>query len=86
MQTDSNLVLYENGTALWATSTNYTGAVTAIMQTDGNFVEYDASNAPQWASNTAGNPGAYLAVQTDGNVVIYSSSGAALWSTNTGGH
>jgi hypothetical protein len=85
MQGDGNLVLYQNGTALWASNTAGSAADEAIMQGDGNFVLYTSSGTPLWASGTAGNAGAYLDVQNDGNVVIYSSSGSALWSTGTAG-
>jgi hypothetical protein len=85
MQGDGNLVLYQSGTALWASNTVGSGADEAIMQGDGNFVLYTSSGSSVWASGTAGNAGAYLDVQNDGNVVIYSASGSALWSTGTAG-
>jgi Beta-galactosidase len=83
MQGDGNLVLYQNGTALWASNTSGSAADEAIMQGDGNFVLYTSSGSPVWSSGTAGNDGAYLVVQNDGNVVIYSASGSTLWSTGT---
>ena len=85
MQGDGNLVLYQSGTALWASNTAGTAADEAIMQGDGNFVVYSSSGSALWASGTNGNSGAYLEVQNDGNVVIYSAAGAALWSTGTAG-
>jgi hypothetical protein len=85
MQSDGNLVLYEGGTALWASGTVGSGADEAIMQGDGNFVVYTSAGSPVWASGTAGDTGAYLDVQNDGNVVIYGASGSALWSTGTAG-
>ena len=85
LQGDGNLVLYQGGTALWASNTSGSGADEAVMQGDGNFVLYTSAGAPLWSSGTAGNNGARLDVQNDGNVVIYSAAGAALWATGTNG-
>jgi hypothetical protein len=66
MQSDGNLVIYHNGSAIWATGTNnYVAGATyeAILQTDGNFVLYcyngiynRCGNAGDaiWASGTNG--------------------------------
>ncbi len=77
MQGDGNLVLYQGGTPLWATSTS-TGSV-ASMQGDGNFVLYDPGGTPLFATDTGGNPHAWLAVQNDGNLVVYTSAGTPIW-------
>src|SRR5260370_7290802 len=55
MQGDGNLVLYivDTGFALWSTNTSGTPVTHAILQTDGNFVCYDAAGKAYWASNTA---------------------------------
>jgi len=64
MQADCNLVLYNAGTAVWASGTNVGGADTvnspyfgcyATMQTDGNLVVYAPRNTAKtvlWASGT----------------------------------
>jgi hypothetical protein len=85
MQGDGNLVLYQGGTALWASGTSGSSADEAILQGDGNFVLYTSAGSPVWSSGTAGDAGDTLTVQNDGNVVIYSSTGAALWDTGTDG-
>jgi len=85
MQGDGNLVLYQGGTALWASNTSGSSADEAILQGDGNFVLYTSAGSAVWSSGTAGNAGDSLSVQNDGNVVIYSSSGTALWATGTNG-
>ena len=82
MQSDGNLVVYDEfNRARWASNTVGQGW-TARFQTDGNFVVYTASNRPVWASNTDGRPGSRLVVQDDGNVVIYDGS-RAVWATGT---
>jgi plastocyanin len=67
------------GQALWSTDGRYE----AVMQGDGNFVEYGPSGVV-WASNTAGTGSSdRLVMQGDGNLVIYTSSGSAVWSSST---
>jgi hypothetical protein len=84
MQTDGNLVLYQNGVKpLWSTGTDGKGGFAAIMQTDGNFVLYGKQSDAMWNSATEGHAGAHLAVQDDGNMVVYASDGHALWASNT---
>ena len=81
-QTDGNLVAYEEGVAYWSART--AGVATggsAAMQSDGNFVVYDAAGVPRWHTRTAGNPGAFLVIQNDCDVVLRSAGGAALWSS-----
>ncbi|MBK7863732.1 MAG: peptidoglycan DD-metalloendopeptidase family protein [Archangiaceae bacterium] len=85
LQSDGNLVLYQDGaTPLWASGTVGSGADTAVMQTDGNFVLY-AGGAPVWHTWTFGHDGAVLAVQDDGNLVLYQGN-TALWASGTAGH
>jgi serine protease len=83
LQGDGNMVVYQGGTPLWASSTVGRGSSYAPMQGDGNLVIYTAAGHPVWASGTNGNPGAVLVMQSDGNLVIYTSTGTALWATNT---
>ncbi|MDI3292101.1 matrixin family metalloprotease [Polyangium sp. 15x6] len=84
-QGDGNLVLYQGGSALWASGTNGKGGDRAIMQEDGNLVIYKSSGQPVWATGTAGSSNYYanLAVQNDGNVVIYRAGGGVAWASNT---
>ncbi|MCJ0906537.1 LysM peptidoglycan-binding domain-containing protein [Rhodococcus sp. ARC_M6] len=81
LQDDGNLVLSENGQAVWAAGTNGSGGNRADVQADGNFVIYKDADAV-WASQTSGNEGASLTVQDDRNVVL-SAGGRVLWSTDT---
>src|SRR5215216_4697133 len=84
MQGDGNLVGYpaNGGPAFWATDTwnrpVLDRPIRADMQTDGNFVLYDALNRPVWATGTENNPGAYVTLQDDLNIVIYAADGRPL--------
>jgi hypothetical protein len=86
MQTDGNLVVYNDNTglALWNSGTSGQPGNFAYMQTDGNFVVYSKAGQPRWQTVTNGQPnssGAHAAIQGDGNFVIYSASGQPLWNS-----
>ncbi|CAA7406380.1 unnamed protein product [Spirodela intermedia] len=78
MQSDCNLVLYDNTTPIWSTQTSGKGTNCAgLLQGDGNFVVYNGNRQPVWASNTAGPSGKYVVIlQPDRNVVLYGPSRA----------
>ncbi len=79
MQTDGNLVLYQqNGTAVWHTFTYGNNGARCYMQSDGNLVIYSTSGAPLWHTYTYGNPGASLQISNDGKVRIIR-NGVVLW-------
>ncbi len=83
MQSDGNLVLYQNGVGpLWATDTLGSGADRLVMQSDGNLVVYTPNDGPVWASGTVGES-SILKLQDDGNMVIYRGSGGAVWATGS---
>lgn len=94
VQTDGNIVTYAGSgraSPIWASNTanaNWacpSGAdcFYSVMQADGNFVLYDATNSePWWATGTNGNSNDYLVQQEDGNLVIYNSSNRAIWASN----
>jgi hypothetical protein len=83
MQSDGNLVLYQNGTALWNTGTSGqncgTNQCEAVFQSDGNFVVYNGATA-LWNSQTSGNPGATL-ILTDQlpHIEIMATNQSVLW-------
>ncbi|KAK1304454.1 hypothetical protein QJS10_CPB11g02265 [Acorus calamus] len=81
MQTDCNLVLYDNNRAIWSSGTyNRASGCFLKMQRDGNLVIYSNRGAV-WASGTnVGNGNYVLVLQRDRNVVIY---GSSLWATAT---
>lgn len=57
------------------------GHYRAVMQSDGNFVEYGPKGAV-WSTRTNGSKGNVLAMQRDGNLVIYG-QGRAVWASRT---
>lgn len=85
LQTDGNLVLYDNNNrALWASWTDGKKASFLAMQPDGNLVLYDNEQMPIWSTHTSGkSTNARLIVQPDGNLVLYSGAMTPLWNTQT---
>jgi len=59
--------------------------LTAVMQTDGNFVLYGSDGHAFWSSNTEGKGGNRVVMQGDGNLVIYTASNQPVWAINGGG-
>lgn len=82
METDGNLVIYdEDHHRRWSSGTSGTG-YRAIMQADGNLVVNNKDTWGVWSSVTSGQDGAYLFFGTDGDVsVVY--QGTTLWSAGT---
>jgi hypothetical protein len=62
------------------------GSLSAVMQSDGNFVLYNGSK-PIWASNTGrpSDPGYRLVMQGDGNLVMYTPANVPVWATGSSG-
>ena len=83
VQSDGNLVMYDNNLPYWASNTSGSGSPTLILQSDGNLVLYGPGNRALWSSGTAGSDARKLIMQDDGNVVLYSTSGIPRWATNT---
>ncbi|MFJ7071673.1 mannose-binding protein [Streptomyces sp. NPDC098781] len=80
MQTDGNLVVYnEQGKPIWASMT-FGPNHRAIFQQDGNLVIHNAEDRPIWASQTWGHEGAQLVLRADAKVVIVH-NGGVVWST-----
>jgi subtilisin family serine protease len=81
-QTDGNLVIYNQGVALWATGTHGQSTLKFTLQGDGNMVLY-SSTAALWASGSQGKGGVRLVMQNDCNLVLYTASGSAVWASGT---
>lgn len=81
MQTDGSLVMYRNNGSI-RYSMEKRGTY-AVMQSDGNFVEY-AGSTPLWSTGTAGCclptwPQPYLRITDDGNLRVESLGPAPVW-------
>ena len=85
-QTSGNLVLYNNaGYVVWDPEIMTSDPTYSIMQSDCNYVLYDAwGNTPLFNTGTSGHgSGCSLQMQNDGNLVVYNSSGTAEWDTGS---
>jgi hypothetical protein len=82
MQSDGNLVLYQDGPAVWSTGTwgqnCGAGRCVAVFQGDGNLVVYNGST-PLWSSGTFGNSGASLVFSSRAPEVQIISNNLVLW-------
>lgn len=89
MQGDGNLVLRDQGKAIWNSGTVRNPGAYAVMQGDGNFVVRSVSGRALWNSGTrvsSGMPGTELTVQDDGNAVIRRLvDHVAVWASGTRG-
>lgn len=95
MQSDCNLVLYKDQTALWSSGTaNRAPAWSCrmVFQSDAHLVVYSGGAGEQgqvvWASDRyvpGFNAVFRLVLQDDGNLVIYDTNKAVIWSTSTNG-
>jgi hypothetical protein len=74
------------GLRLGTSINNCAGTFSLILQTDGNFVEYNNNGAAYWYTNTQGKNSSALYMQSDGNVVLYDTNRVPLWSSGTQGN
>ncbi|XP_074564898.1 mannose-specific lectin 1-like [Curcuma longa] len=74
MQSDCNLVLYDNDKDMWSSASNGLGNnCAAHLQTNGDLVIRSDDGNVVWSSNTSQPEGEFILVlQRDGKVVIYS--------------
>ena len=86
MQTDGNLVLYdESNTPLWDSGTNGQAATRLVLQSDGNLVLYTSANVAVWASNTVGSGASTLRLNDDGSLVLYNGDSVVEYLHGSGG-
>ena len=83
LQTDGNLVLYNNNNPVWASNTVGTRNPQLVLQSDGNLVLYGEGSRAVWNSGTVGNQNSLLMLQNDGNLVLYNENNNPRWWTNT---
>lgn len=83
MQSDGNIVLYENSTGkpLWNSETYGSSIIKLAMQSDGNLVGYAAGDVPLWNTGTYGT-GAKLRLYDNGGFVL-AARNSAVWNAGT---
>lgn len=94
---DGNLCIYKfangkQGGFVWGSMKYGFKNARLVMQTDGNLVVYDGSNAAKWSSQThpyydAKYKNTYYkpvkaVLENDGKLKLYNASGVAVWSSN----
>ena len=79
MGNDGNLVLSDNGHAVWANGKSGHNGAYLKMQPDGNLVEYSGSTAI-WSTGTDNHPGNYLSLSSVG-VTSVTNGGTTFWRT-----
>jgi hypothetical protein len=92
LQEDGNLCVYktsDNG-FVWASMAHGFKGGTLKMQSDGNLVVYDGSNAAKWSSKThpfndakfkdAKNKPVKLVLENNGTLNLYAADGKSVWS------
>jgi hypothetical protein len=78
-QADGNMVVRRaDGHPIWSSKASHAPGYVA-MQTDGHFVEYDASNTPRRATHTWGQGGVSMTMQPDGHLVMRRADGTPIW-------
>ncbi len=80
MQEDGNLVLYQNGVALWSSQTHGRSGAWLGNQGDGNLVLYH-NGVAIWNSGTPGHGPSNLIMQDDGNLVLYKAGNVPTWAS-----
>jgi subtilisin family serine protease len=79
MQTDGNLVLYQDGVVFWHSNTWGNPGARLVFQPDGNLAVLATDNRRLWDTKTAGKRGDRFIVQSDSNLVMYRVSHPVWW-------
>lgn len=83
MGTHGDLVLQEDGVAVWHSNTRGNPGAVLVNQQDGNLVLIAPDGTPLWASATEGLPHNTLRVQDDRNLVVYDRANIPVWASDT---
>lgn len=81
-QLDGNLVVYQNGSPIWASNTVTSNPGWTSMQGDGNLVVYNGAGNPQWSSGTYLYSGAELHFSQYGGVMLCRPPQSRPWTSN----
>lgn len=84
MQTDGNLVMYNNwGRAEWDSGTEGHDGVILAMQGDGNLVLYAPGGVAIWDAGTEGTAGREVHVAPNGDLQVRAPGGGVVWHTGS---
>ncbi|MDR6318677.1 hypothetical protein J3R03_002873 [Actinoplanes couchii] len=79
MQTDGNLVLYRQGTAVWSPNTWGNPGAETVLQADGNLVINRQDKSVAWSTATAGKGADRLVLFDDGRLELQNPAGQVVW-------
>jgi hypothetical protein len=79
LESNGNMVLYNNNTQVWQSNTAGQGATKLSLQNDGNLVLNTASNQSKWAASSNNTAVQRLVLSNDGNLLICNNHNAVLW-------
>lgn len=81
MASDGNFYIYDlaHNTGTWGPGTYGHPGAYAMLQTDGNFVVYDANGVGIWSSGTYGTNAERLNMEDDGRIILFKSA----WNSGT---
>ena len=83
MQTDGNLVFYQQAVAVWHSHTYGNADAKLVLQKNGQMYVVSAAGRVLWQSLPNASVPAFLQLEDDGNVVSYSTTFVPVWASKS---